>query len=379
MDLNDILAYITAVLIILSATAYILIKHKYLYWQRCGIEYLKPKFPFGNLGRSFMQKVAIAQDYEDLYKQTSEPYIGIYGVFRPILLVRDPKLIRDVLVKDFQYFINRGVHYDEKDPLSINLFAIDGEQWKNLRAKLSPAFSSGKLKAMFSTLIDCSVPLSNVLDRTSKSKDQTIEIRDLLARYTMNVIASIGFGIEINCIDNADAPFRKFGQKFFEPSLINGIRFFAQMVSPNLLKLLRLRLIDQGIEDFMISTVKQNLHLRETDNVVRKDFFQLLVQLRNSGNISTNDDQWETQSTGNDNKKLSINQMTAHAFVFFIAGYETSSTTTSFLLYEVSKNREIQQNIQSEIDSVLANYNGNITYEAVNEMKYLDACIDGEV
>lgn len=50
-------------------------------------------------------------------------------------------------------------------------------------------------------------------------------------------------------------------------------------ICPKLLEILKMRLIDKDVEDFMINVVEQTLELREKNKVVRKDFFQLLVQL----------------------------------------------------------------------------------------------------
>lgn len=60
-------------------------------------------------------------------------------------------------------------------------------------------------------------------------------------------------------------------------------------------------------------------------------------------------------------------------------GFETSSTTITFCMYELAKNREIQQRVHQEIDDVLKRHGGKITYESISEMKYLEACIDGEL
>lgn len=58
--------------------------------------------------------------------------------------MRDPALIQNILIKDFQYFTDHSVYHDEKnDPLSAHLFAIGGDAWKALRQKLSPAFTTG--------------------------------------------------------------------------------------------------------------------------------------------------------------------------------------------------------------------------------------------
>lgn len=77
-------------------------------------------------------------------------------------------------------------------------------------------------------------------------------------------------------------------------------------------------------------------------------------------------------------KQLTLNEMVAHSWVFFRAGFETSSSTMSFCLFELAKNQKIQRKVQKEIDDVTASHNNQITYESLSEMKYLDTCIDGK-
>jgi cytochrome P450 family 6 len=74
---------------------------------------------------------------------------------------------------------------------------------------------------------------------------------------------------------------------------------------------------------------------------------------------------------------LSMDSMAAQAFIFFLGGFETSSTTMTFCLYELSLHQDIQERIREEIDVVLRKHNGNITYEAIQEMNYLDKVVSG--
>lgn len=94
--------------------------------------------------------------------------------------------------------MDRGVYCDEEnDPLSGHLFAIEAEKWKYLRSKLTPAFSSGKMRAIFSTLLDCKHPLQKYIAYAAQTY-QSIEAREMTACFMTNIIASVAFGIDID-------------------------------------------------------------------------------------------------------------------------------------------------------------------------------------
>lgn len=76
---------------------------------------------------------------------------------------------------------------------------------------------------------------------------------------------------------------------------------------------------------------------------------------------------------------MTINEMAAHSYVFFAAGFETSSSSLSYCLYELARNPHFQQRAHDEIDGVLEKYNGKITYESVSEMKFLENCFLGKM
>jgi hypothetical protein len=73
-----------------------------------------------------------------------------------------------------------------------------------------------------------------------------------------------------------------------------------------------------------------------------------------------------------------MDSLAAQAFVFFLGGFETSSTTMTFCLYELSLHQDIQDRLREEIDNVLQKHDGKLTYEGIQEMEYLDKVVSGK-
>lgn len=101
---------LVAFLLIGFTAVYLYVKYLYSYWKRLGVKYEEPTFPFGNFGPTILQKKSSGELVADIYNRSNEPFIGIFGATRPLLIVRDPKIIRSIFIKDFQHFVDRGVY-----------------------------------------------------------------------------------------------------------------------------------------------------------------------------------------------------------------------------------------------------------------------------
>jgi cytochrome P450 family 6 len=209
---------------LILACIYLVIKYFYSYWERKGFPNIKPIIPFGSLRPLVQKKRSFGTAIYDLYTGTKEPFIGIYLFFRPALLIRDADLIKNVLVKDFNSFHDRGIYInEEKDPMSASLFALPGQKWKHMRNQLTPTFTSGKLKNMMPTIMDVGKILQDYMAPFAE-KNEVVEMKDLMSRYVIDIIVSVIFGCEVNTIKNPDDEFRSVFKK------INGDRSILQVL-----------------------------------------------------------------------------------------------------------------------------------------------------
>ena len=151
---------------------------------------MDPTFFIGNLKE--MMTVSMGEGFANFYKKfQNQKFIGFYLSYRPVLLVNDPELIHHVMIKDFTSFHDRPMPINEEvDKISGNLFFLAGQKWRDLRVKLTPTFTSGKLKMMFSILRDSGSGLVEHMENRIKQNDNVFEVRDLFARFTTNIISS---------------------------------------------------------------------------------------------------------------------------------------------------------------------------------------------
>ncbi|XP_011705812.1 PREDICTED: probable cytochrome P450 6d4, partial [Wasmannia auropunctata] len=142
---------------------------------------------------------------------------------------------------------------------------------------------------------------------------------------------------------------------------------------PQIMDMFSIPITDPNVTSFYVNMFRQNVEYRQTQNVIRHDFMNLLIQLMERGYVDPEDEK-EATNISSTVSKLTMTEAAAQSFIFFIAGFETSSTTATFALYELAQHQDIQDKVSKEIDEILAKHDG-LTYDAVNEMTYLHKVI----
>ncbi|XP_070071197.1 probable cytochrome P450 6d5 [Drosophila takahashii] len=354
---------------------YVYLKWTFSYWDRKGFPSTGVSIPFGALESVAKGKRSFGMAIYDMYQSTKEPVIGMYLTLRPALLIRDAQLAHNVLVKDFASFHDRGIYVDEKnDPMSASLFQLQGASWRALRNKLTPSFTSGKLKAMFATSDSVGDKLvASMKAQLPETGSKELELKKLMATYAIDIIATTIFYIDSFADPNNEfqAISKKLNRKHFEDI----IRGAASFLFPGLEKFFVGIGWKQEATERMRRLSHRTVDLREENNIERKDLLQLLLQLRNQGKINTDDSVWSAESTKNGVKSMSKDVIAGQLLLFYIAGYETTASTAAFTLYELTQNPEVMEKAKEDVRRAIEKHGGKLTYDAISDMKYLEACV----
>nr|CAD7396492.1 unnamed protein product [Timema cristinae] len=375
------------------AVLYTILTWNYSYWKKRGVPHIPPTLPNGNVKELIQQKLPVSLMYEKLYKELQgHRFGGVYRGFTPVLLLREPELIKNFLTKDFMHFHDRNQPVDEKkDPLGLNLFSLHGPLWRKLRMKLTPTFTSGKMKMMYSLITDCAKEMVDFLHEPA-NKGESIDIKEWIGHFSTDIIGSCAFGTQFNSFKDPNSGFRMFGRSISPSSNTEGHKhhifqtcFPILKVMSEFYSLLSLKK-KPYFGDMFIKMVTEVIEYREKNGIERKDFLQMLIKLKNKGRVESdalaskdddhlkNLDQFVTK--GNDGDiEMTDTLLVAQCFVFFLAGYETSSSVVSFCLHELALNPDIQSRLREEVDDAIEGNDGKLTYDVIQSMKYMDQII----
>ncbi|KAJ9594227.1 hypothetical protein L9F63_014387 [Diploptera punctata] len=357
--------WLLGILASLVVGIYFYATRNFKFWKRLGVPYVSPYPLVGSVKDVAFQKCAIGEFLKDIYSEYKGlRYVGFYSLDQPAIVVRDLDLIRSVLVKDFNNYADHFIELDQDlDPLgSKGLFAMKGPKWRHMRVNLSPTFTSGKMKNMFSLMQECGQQFDKYLEETV-AQNSTLDVKNATSKFTIDVICSCAFGIESNSLKNPNAEFTHQLKKTFEFDILRSLKATVAIFSPGLLKLLRMKLFENSMYDFIRDAVWNTINY---SNPMGTDVLSNLAALSKMSDLEDFDHVFD----------LEDDYYAAQAFSFFTAGFETSSTTMSFALYELALHPEIQNKLREEICQVLQKHNNQVTYEAIQDMKYLDMVVN---
>jgi len=141
-------------------------------------------------------------------------------------------------------------------------------------------------------------------------------------------------------------------------NIIRITRFFLTSQFPELAFSLGIKATNQEASGYFLKLFIDTVKYREENNIRRNDFLQIMIDLKNS----------------KEGLEIDLQELAAESFAFFGGGFETTSSTIAYCIYELSQNKDIQNNLRDEVDEVL-NSDEGLTYDTLTDMKYLNMVI----
>ncbi|XP_035218550.1 cytochrome P450 3A8-like [Stegodyphus dumicola] len=207
------------------------------YWKKKDIPFVKPFPIFGSVLENMSKPLSEVE--LDRYKKYGLVY-GHYEGNRAVLSVADPALLRDIFVKDFQFFTGRRP-IGTGNPVTENMMStLRGEDWKRVRTIVTPTFTTGKIKRMMSILKDCSKTLVENF-RKFAEKGEPVEAKTLYGAFTMDVIASSAFSTKIDSHNDPNNKFVQTARSVFRSTVSWRLALFA--LWPSIMRLFKISVI----------------------------------------------------------------------------------------------------------------------------------------
>ncbi|XP_056111007.1 cytochrome P450 3A30-like [Rhinichthys klamathensis goyatoka] len=295
---------------------------------------------------------------------------GIYDARQPVLCIMDQSIIKTILIKEcYSLFTNRR-NFRLNGQLYDAVSLVEDDDWRRIRSVLSPSFTSGRLKEMFGIMKTHSQILVQNLGK-SATRGENLDIKEFFGAYSMDVVTSTAFSVDIDSLNNPKDPFVTNIKKMLKFDFLSPV-FLISALFPftiPILEKMEFGFFPSSVTDFFYAALQKIKSERVANDHKKKrvDFLQLMVDSQTAGKTQHGEEHTE--------KGLSDHEILSQAMIFIFAGYETSSSTLSFLFYNLATNPEAMKKLQEEIDETFPN-KAPVDYEAVMNMDYLDAALN---
>lgn len=366
--MSALIYYVTIVVGFVALICFYL-KRKYSYWSNRNVPGPTPIWLLGNMHQQLTSNV------QQLDVEWMKKYGKLYGTYialTPVITIADPELIKQTIIKDFHYFVNRIDINSYHELWNTNLFVSKDDSWKRIRTIASPSFTSGKLRAMASIMRRSIDNLDQYLKKMSINENKSINVKQTIAGFTIDVIASTAFATDTNANSEEDNPLVVNGRKMMDFPIFRAMSTF--LFPKPILDFLGIHYMwDPKYFSFFIDLTthivkKRRAECNGNNQIKHHDLIQLMMdanvdeedlQKFNYEKMIANDDKEitteQSKQPENDSRKRKLTdvEVISNCIFFFMAGYETTSSTISHCIYELAKNQSIQNRLFKDLKETL--------------------------
>lgn len=239
------------------------------------------------------------------------------------------------------------------------LFTAEGEQWRHQRRMVMAAFAPHAVKAYFPSLVKVAQRLRTRWEHAARD-GTAIDLDQDLKRYTVDIIAGLAFGTDVNTIEAGEDVIQQHLDRIL-PAIAR--RTVALVPYWRYFKLPSDRRLDRSVtavRDAVAAMIVQARERMRANPALVDKPSNLLEAL-----IGASD----REGSGVDDRVVAGNVQT-----MLLAGEDTTAHSIAWLLYLLARNPDAMRMVRDEVRRVAPD-TAAFTMAQMDDLTYLDACI----
>ncbi|XP_077510052.1 lithocholate 6-beta-hydroxylase-like isoform X4 [Amblyomma americanum] len=353
---------IFTLVVLLTSLLFWWVRKKFTFWNDKGVTHL-----------TFWQYLRFCVDIytkplNSVIIRNYTRYGRLYGSYQgtvPLLVVADPEILREVLVSKFKNFSDRSeAQRASSEVWRKSIMNLSGDEWKLARNIFTPALTASRLKTILIKIKTIAERMTSRLLEAA-AQDKPVNFSKLAEHASLDATAALNYSVDLDSENDPNHAMMKCVDSLFSNTA--GWKVLMMFMMPGLYKALQPDYPPKSSTDLFKAFVSHLMEERRANNKKEDDFLQVFMDADYDWKSDTDKTEYSEQ------KKMTLDEITAQGIVFFLAGVESVSTTVIYTAYYLAQHPDAQERVIAEVDKLSPE--GALTYDALQDMAYLDACI----
>lgn len=239
------------------------------------------------------------------------------------------------------------------------VFASNGEKWRRQRPMVMAAFDPGHVKRYFPALVQVAGRLAGRW-REAAVAGRPIPLQRDLMRYTVDVIAGLAFGTDINTLENEQEAIQKHMDSIF-PMLYRRTlapfpywRYFKLPADHQLDR--HLAAFQQSVQGF-IADARERLQANPALRAAPSNLVEAMVAARDQPGHALSDE-----------------DVAANVGTMLLAGEDTTANTLAWMIWLLSRHRWALERAAAEVRRALGGDRLPTRFDQLRSLEFVEAC-----
>ena len=315
------------------------------------------------VGNTFQIKRAQIHQTVENWAKSFGPLFQMKLGKRRLLVVSDPELLAAVM-KDRPEGFRRSpltAIIGKEMGLPQGVFSAEGDAWRKQRRMVMASFAPGHVRAYFPSLVKVTLRLQERW-KTAARAGQTINLQADLMRFTVDAIAGLAFGKDVNTLQAGEDVIQRHLDQILPSVFGRALSLFPYW---RYFKLKKDRALDKSvvvINALLKDYVAQARARLQNDPATRAKPSNLLEAMIVAA------DEPDESGVG-----LGDAELTGNVLTMLLAGEDTTANTLAWMTHLLMQNPSSLERLRQEVRTHAPDP-AQFTMELLDSLDYLDAC-----